>query len=153
MTRDRWALGGWIVLGVALLLLALSIPYSVWLYQRSGDGGLASVSGSPSDTASFGDSAKLEIRRNSSSENDGVDEVVIVTPSEVDDGSGQELSAEGSAVIGDMATLEIQEGLEVTQDDATPSGGGSGESANIDDSAQFVIRDSDGNIKEQGVLK
>ena len=164
--RDGWAFGGWAVLGLGLLLLAVSIPFSIWLIQRSGEVGPAlagsgtiSASGSPGSTASFGDSAKLEIRRGTAAgpgeaqpavEGTGEAELIYVGGEEV---SGQDLPAGDVATFSDAASLDVQEVPEVIPDDTEPSGDGTEGGASMTDSAQFVVRDSDGNIKDQGVVR
>ena len=158
LARDRWALGGWVVLGLGLLLLAVSIPFSIWLIQRSGDAGTISAptaaSGSPRDIASFGDSAKLEIRRGS-----GEIETATVGSGQTgltsvgdDDDSGQELSAGDSATFSDAVTFEVGSDPEADPDETAPVGGAGG-ATSLTDSAEIVVRDSEGNIKEQGVVK
>ena len=39
IAQDRWALGGWAVLGLGVLLLVVGIPVSIWAVQRSGGPG------------------------------------------------------------------------------------------------------------------
>ncbi len=166
ISRDRWAFGGWAVLGLGLLLLTVSIPFSIWLIQRSGEAGpgltgsgTISTEGSIRDTASFSDSAKLEIRRAptaDSVENQptaaATGEAGLISAGDEED-SGQDLPAGEVATLSDTAILEVQRVPTANPDDTEPPGGGAVGATNFSDSAQFVVRDSEGNIKEQGVTK
>ena len=161
ITRDRWAFGGWVVLGLGLVLLAASILFSVWLIQRSGnerETTTTSASGSPIDTAKFGDYAKLEIRRGAGTgsgdtlaETSGAGEAGVIIAGD-GEASDQDLAAEDSANFSDAVTVDVQGVPEADPDETAPAGGAAGGATNVADSAQYVVRDADGNIKEQGVI-
>ena len=150
LTRDRWAFFGWVVLALGLLLLTVSIPFTIWLIQSSGEPVTKTIAGSLADTATFGDSAKLEIRRAPASSS--TDEAGLVSGDD-DEISGQDLSAADNARFSDAATLDTQEGLEAVSAETEPTNGPADVGAKFTDSAQFVVRDSEGNIKDQGVTE
>ena len=75
-----------------------------------------------------------------------------LTPVGADDDSGQELSAGDSATFSDAVTFEVGSDPEADPDETAPVGGAGG-ATSLTDSAEIVVRDSEGNIKEQGVVK
>ena len=183
LASDKWALGGWLLLGFGLILLAASIPVSIWLIQRSGESALASgssgtvlASGSRGDTASFGDSALLEIRRASAPDSPPVI-LEVATVNEPPPATAGDIPsfrdasmtvvngapeaeqhkadpAGDVAIFSDTASLEIPEVPDLTSAEPEPSDGGIPDAATTySDTVRFVVRDSDGNIKNQGVVE
>ena len=66
------------------------------------------------------------------------------------------LPATDSASLTDTAELEVRRGDAAATGSPQPEpsgGGGSGEVARVTDSVRFVVRDAEGNIKEQGVAE
>ena len=161
--RSRWEIGGWAVLGLGVLVLAAGITISIWLVQRTDDTGTATPGGDEAtapglpagDSAALGDSVKIEIQRAQGALAVG--------------GTGPEasgLSAADSATLTDSAEVDVQPAQAPSTDSgqapastsggpeqAEPAGGGTVASASVQDSVQFVVRDADGNIAEQGVAE
>ena len=64
-------------------------------------------------------------------------------------------SDELGAVLPAGVEVEVQrvEGPSTDSGQAEPAGGGTAERARVEDSVQFVIRDSAGKVKEQGIAQ
>ena len=153
-----------VAVGAGLLILIGLISADIWLWQRDdgsgqeagagqgaqdgfeapglparnatggaddGDGGPAS-SGAPA-----GDSAEPEIQRGGAAP--GEAETVTI------EGTG--LTAGGEATANDSA------GSEVKREETPAPSGGPGEGANLEESVDLVVRDAEGNIKKQEVVK
>ena len=163
----------WVTLGAGMLVLAGGVSVSVWLWQRDDGSGPApgtngeapaglergselpglpvrnttadetSVGANPASSgASVSDSAELEIQRGGPAP--GQAEAV---QSEDAGGAGQELTAANGATVSDSAELEVQRG------EPPPPRGGPGDAARVQDSADLVVRDASGNIKQQKTVK
>ena len=162
----------WVALGVGVLVLAGGASVSVWLLQRddgpgparanegppaglesgselpglpAGDttGDEASVGASPASSgASVSDSAELELQRGGPAPGQAE-----ATQSEDAGGAATELTAANGATVSDSAELEVQRG------EPPPPPGGPGDTAGMGDSADLVVRDAEGNIKQQETVR
>ena len=150
MARDPWAFWGWAVLGLGVLLLTVGIPLSIWLVQRADESapvaeepGDTTAPGLPSgDSATVSDSVAVEVQRAQ-----GAPAVGGTGP----EGAGQ--PAADSATLTDSVDVQVAEPPSADAQQAGPAGGGTGASGTVRESVQFVVRDSTGKIKEQGVAE
>ena len=158
-----------IVVGVGLVVLVGLVAANIWLWQSgedseppSGAGQGASsgsnVPGLPSRSedsnpsgASVNDSVELEIQREGSGSESGV---IVNDSSSIFDsfrlettGSGPGAIVDDTANVGDSAVTQVQPAP------PPPSGGGPSQVAAFGDSADIVVRDSSGNIKQQEQVK
>ena len=149
-----------------MLILIGLISADIWLWQRGDGSGRASGAGQgaqdgfeapgfparntdggtdiggASSGASAGDSAELEIRRGGAAS--GQVEIIQVDGTS---GSGQELPADAGATVSDSAESEVQ------QEQTPAPSGGPGDAATVGDSADLVVRDAEGNIKQEEAVK
>lgn len=162
-----------VAVGAGLLILIGLISADIWLWQRddgSGQGAGAGqgaqegfqVPGLPArnttDGANIGDggpassgatasdSAELEVRRGGAEPGE-VETIQIEGTS----GAGSELTAGGEATASDSVVSEVQQ--EHPDSIGTPPPGGPGDVAAFEDSAEIVVRDAAGNIKQQETVK
>lgn len=121
--------------------------------------------GPPSSGASASDSAELEIQRGASapgqveiiqiegtggagSELTAGDDATVSDPVKLEDsGAGTGLTAGDGATANDSAESEVQ------QEQTPAPSGGPGDNASFQDSADLVVRDAAGNIKQEETVK
>ena len=152
IAQDRWALGGWAVLGLGVLLLVVGIPVSIWAVQRSGGpdfvppgtADTAAPARPGAESATVSDSVELQIHRAR-----GAPAVDGLSP----EAGGS--SAIDSATVSDAVEVDVQraqaEPAQAEPQGSEPGGGGTGAGAHVTDNVQLVVRDSTGKIKEQSV--
>ncbi|MCH8988690.1 MAG: hypothetical protein IIA92_07770 [Chloroflexi bacterium] len=158
-----------VAVGAGLLILIGLISADIWLWQRddgSGQGagagqgaqdgfeapgfparnttGGANIGdgGPASSGATASDSAELEIQRGGAEPGE-VETIQIEGTS----GAGSELTAGGEATASDSAVSGVR------QEETPPPPGGPGDVAALEDSAEIVVRDAEGNIKQQETVK
>ena len=168
----------WMALGVGILVLAGGISVSLWLSERddgpapalgagetapgqlqtgvdvpslparsTADGGVSGGVSSPAYDAGMSDSVELDagptgsglIAANNAAASDTAELDAV--------GSDPELTAANGATVSDSAELEVQ------QTQAPPPRGGPGDVGSIGDSADLVVRDASGNIKQRKTVK
>lgn len=160
-----------VAIGVGLLVLVVLVAANIWLWQSDDSGpasGASQGSSSGSDVPGFpnrsgdtnsssavaSDSADLEINREGSvsgSElisNDGatVSDLVQIEVT----GSDPESIFSDAASVGDSAVTEVG----TAPVPPPPSGGGgTTNTASVTDTADLVVRDAEGNIKNQETVK
>ena len=169
----------WVALGTGVLVLAGGISVSLWFSQRdvgpapalgagraapaqlqtgvevpglparntTGDG--VSVGASPAaDAARMSDSVELD----AGSAGSGVtatDNAVASDSAKMDATAADSglTAAADNVVVSDSAKMEIQPG------EAAPPRGGPGDVASVQDSADLVVRDASGNIKQRTTVR
>ena len=147
-----------VALGVGILILAVGISVSVWTLQRDqGTSPMAGANeGKPAGLDTGGELPRLPARNatvNDSAELDagGVDPArtaadgVAVSDS-VELRAGRAVggaTAAGDATVSDSAELQVR-----TEDAPAPQGG-PGDVASFQDGAELIVRDAEGNIKQQ----
>ena len=154
-----------IVVAGILLLIGL-ISADIWLWQRDDGSGQSGTGqgaqeglelpglparntaggtdpGDVSSGASASDSAEVEIRRGGAAA--GEVEIIQI---EGTSGAGSESIAGGSE-----ATVDDSAGSEVEQEQAPAPSGGPTDAAGVGSSADVVVRDAAGNIKQQETVK
>ena len=164
------------VVVAGVLVLIVLIAADIWLWQTGDDpgrsqeinqgaSGATAVPGLPSPPSSDGsnptsgatitDSTILEIDRSGSGSGPGVivsdnstlsDSVVIETTGETT-GTGPGVTTGDSASVTDSAVVEVQEAP------SPPPSGGTVNNTQLQDSAGIVVRDAQGNIKQQETVK
>ena len=152
IAQDRWAFGGWAVLGLGVLLLVVGIPVSIWAVQRSGGPGPPPPGSSETiaparpgaESATISDSVELQIHRAQGAP-------AVDAPSPEAGGS----SAIDGAAVSDAVEVDVQrapaEPAQAEPEGVGPRGGGRGTGVAVTDNVQLVVRDSTGKIKEQSV--
>ena len=120
----------WVALGVGILILAVGIFVSVWPLQRDQSTGsvLKANEGRPAGLESEGELPGLPARNTTG-------------------GVGPELATADDAALSDSAALESK-----AVEPPAPRGG-PGDVANVQDRAVLVIRDAEGNIKQQETVR
>ena len=156
-------------MGAGLLLLVGLVAADIWLWQSGGDSDAVSGTGkdssgesalpgfpspgvsSPSSGASVSDSVNMEIQREGGELESGLivgDDITTTDSFRLETTGSDPGAAVGDSVtVGDSAVTQVQQGQ------APPSGGGSNVVATVGDSADLVVRDASGNIKEQQEVK
>lgn len=157
-----------LAVGIGVLVLVVLVAADIWLWQTDDDPVVSqgtqnetTVPGLPSrnndsnrSSASATDSIELEIKRDGEDTASGL---IVGDGADVEDSFILETSGDGSgatigdgANIGDSAVTVVEEGQPPPP---PPSGGGPSDAATFGDSADLVVRDADGNIKEQESVK
>jgi cytoskeletal protein RodZ len=157
-----------IALGVGVLVLVVLVAADIWLWQSDdapvvtqGTSNETNVPGFPSrnndsnrSSASATDSIELEIQRDGEEITSGL---IVGDGAAVQDSFTLETSGDvpgatigDGANIGDSAVTLVEEGQPPPP---PPSGGGPSDAAKFGDSADLVVRDADGNIKNQESVK
>lgn len=158
-----------VAIGVGLLALVGLVAVDIWLWQNDDDSsevgqGSTNESNLPglpvpggdtnASSASATDSVILEIQKEGGESESGL---IVGDGASIEDsfrldttGSGSGTTVGDSASIGDSATTQI----EPAQPPPPPqSGGGPSDNASFGDTADLVVRDSAGNIKNQQTVK
>jgi len=163
-----------VVVAAGVLVLIVLIAADIWLWQTGDDpdrsqeinqgaSGATAVPGLPSPPSSDGsnptsgatltDSTTLEINRSGSGpgvivgDNSTLsDSVVIETTGEVT-GTGTGVTTGDGTSVTDSAVVEVQEAP------SPPPSGGPVNNTQLQDSAGIVVRDAQGNIKQQETVK
>ncbi len=162
-----------VIVVVSILALAGLVSVDIWLWQRddgssrltgagpgaqdafevpglparntTGGAGDSSVVAASSG-ASASDSAELEVRRAGAAPSQ-----VEIIQIEGADGAGSELTVGDDVTASDSTESEVQQ--EHPDSIGTPPSGGAGDSANVEDSVDLVVRDAEGNIKQEDAVK
>ncbi len=162
-----------VAVGVGLLILIGLVSADIWLWQRDDGSGKGAGAGQgaqggfeapglparntaggadngddgpASSGATASDSAELEVRRGGAAP--GEVEIIQV---EGANGAGSELTAGSDATVSDSAESEVQQ--EHPDSIGTAPSGGPGDTATFGDSADLVVRDAAGNIKQEEAVK
>ena len=168
----------WMALGVGILVLAGGISVSLWLSERddgpapalgagetapgqlqtgvevpglparnsTGDG----VGGGASPVAyddRMSGSAKMDATAAGSGLTGGTDAMVSDQAKMDAAAAGSGLPADDDTSVSDLAKMEVPPG------EAAPHGGGPGDVASVQDSAELVVRDASGKIKQRKTVK
>ena len=158
-----------VAVGVGILVLIGLVSADIWLWQRDDGPGQAAGAGQgaqdgfeapglparnttgganigdggpTSSGATVSDSAELEVQRGGSAP--GEVEIIQIDGTGV---AGSELSAAEGATANDSAESEVQ------QEQTPVPSGGPGEEAKLEDSADLVVRDAEGNIIQEEAVK
>jgi len=137
----------WLILGVGTVVVAV-LPLSACM-ARGAEG-----PGTTTDNAAVSEFVQAEITKGGGSpaapRRDPADEATLMAVAEVVtvQGVGPAASRAGPT---DAATLMDSAEANIVRAQPPPTGGGDGESAQVQESVAFVVRDADGNIKEQGI--
>ena len=136
----------WLMLGVGTVVVAV-LPLSACV-------AVGAKGPTATDTAAVSDSVQWETTQGGRSpavpRRAPADAAILMDAAglAIAQGGGPAASRGGPA---DAATLIDSAEVDIVRAQPAPAGGGGGESAQVEDSVAFVIRDAGGKIKEQGI--
>ena len=135
---------------------ASTLGESVNLEITRADGdGLEASSATAEEAATLSESAVVETTKANGGGPDASSIITSDTAGLTESVEAETAKAGGSGLDAGTLTATLDESAEVVVDRAEPppSGGGRGTNPRVEDNVRFIVRDSAGKIKEQGIAK